>query len=62
MSGMGSGGTGGGCGWRGGGGSCLGSGVCKVGYIGPHKGGRGEGRATLTALAVQFFFFFFPPP
>lgn len=55
MSGMGSGGTGKG------GGSCLGSGVCKVGYIGPHKGGRGEGRATLTALAVQFFFFF-PPP
>lgn len=31
-------------------------GYVKAGYTGRHKGGTGEGRATLTALVVQGFF------
>lgn len=34
-------------------------GYVKWGTQDPHKGGRGGGRATLTASAVQVFFFLF---
>lgn len=44
--------------WLGGGADAKVLGYVKAGYTGPHKGGR-EGRATLTALAVQGFFSFF---